>query len=148
MENLIAEPEERGRYFTIWAPRQTGKTWLMQEAVRLIKEKYGEQFVVHQVSLGKLRKTRLKVEGKWGQFEIPLPFMKLIQREFPGNPEIHNWDDFQGLFSRKNGLWNKPLMLFIDETDTVSPDFLDIMFSCNRPSMRYQSRISHRKRQG
>jgi len=127
MENLIGDPKQGGHYFTIWASRQTGKTWLMKESIRQIKEIYGDLFEVHQFSLGKLRKAGLNVDGKWGQFELPLPFIKLIQREFPGNPEIQNWDDFWGLFSKNNGLWDKPLILFIDEADTVSPEFLDIM---------------------
>ncbi len=33
---LIGEtPDEGGHYFTVWAPRQTRKTWTMQELVPL-----------------------------------------------------------------------------------------------------------------
>lgn len=36
---LLGEnPEEGGHYITVWAPRQTGKTWLMQQIVKKIKE--------------------------------------------------------------------------------------------------------------
>ena len=32
---LIGEnPEKGGHYVTAWAPRQTGKTWLMQQIVK------------------------------------------------------------------------------------------------------------------
>ncbi len=31
VEQLIGQPEKGGHYFTIWAPRQTGKTWLMRQ---------------------------------------------------------------------------------------------------------------------
>ncbi len=32
---LIGEhPEKGGHYITVWAPRQTGKTWLMQQIQR------------------------------------------------------------------------------------------------------------------
>ncbi len=29
MNQLIGENKKFGHYFTLWAPRQTGKTWLM-----------------------------------------------------------------------------------------------------------------------
>lgn len=31
MDQLVGVPDEGGHYFTIWAPRQTGKTWLMRQ---------------------------------------------------------------------------------------------------------------------
>jgi hypothetical protein len=31
LHHIIGEPGKGGHYFTIWAPRQTGKTWLMRE---------------------------------------------------------------------------------------------------------------------
>lgn len=40
MENLVGDPDEGGCYFTIWAPRQTGKTWLIREMQRVIPEHY------------------------------------------------------------------------------------------------------------
>ena len=30
MNQLLGKAEEGGHYFTIWAPRQTGKTWLIR----------------------------------------------------------------------------------------------------------------------
>ncbi len=37
---LIGEdPEEGGHYITVWAPRQTGKTWVMQQVLQKIKQK-------------------------------------------------------------------------------------------------------------
>ncbi len=30
-DQLVGNPEKGGRYFTIWAPRQCGKTWLMRQ---------------------------------------------------------------------------------------------------------------------
>ncbi len=35
---LVGEdPNEGGHYITIWAPRQTGKTWLMQQVMGRVK---------------------------------------------------------------------------------------------------------------
>ena len=30
-------PQEGGHYITVWAPRQRGKTWLLQQVVQKIK---------------------------------------------------------------------------------------------------------------
>jgi predicted AAA+ superfamily ATPase len=38
-------------YFTIWAPRQTGKTWLMHQVKDEIKKRYGERFIVADMSM-------------------------------------------------------------------------------------------------
>ncbi|HMY21011.1 MAG TPA: hypothetical protein PKA58_32025, partial [Polyangium sp.] len=40
-----------GHYFTIWGPRQTGKTWLMRRAVEEIRARYGDRFVVGIITL-------------------------------------------------------------------------------------------------
>lgn len=37
-------------YFTIWGPRQTGKTWLMRQTKQEITQRYGEQFTVFNFS--------------------------------------------------------------------------------------------------
>ena len=34
VSQLVGNIEKGGHYFTIWAPRQTGKTWLMREVRR------------------------------------------------------------------------------------------------------------------
>ena len=39
------EYEEGGHYFTVWAPRQTGKTWLMREVKKEIEKKYSDKFI-------------------------------------------------------------------------------------------------------
>jgi hypothetical protein len=31
IDQLVGIPDQGGHYFTIWAPRQTGKTWLMRQ---------------------------------------------------------------------------------------------------------------------
>jgi hypothetical protein len=53
VEQLVGTtPEERGgHYFTIWGPRQTGKTWIMRQAIKAIRERYGDRFVVGKMSM-------------------------------------------------------------------------------------------------
>jgi hypothetical protein len=56
VQQLIGSPEEEGgHYFTIWAPRQTGKTWLMRQIQQAIELKYPDEFAVFNFSLGALR---------------------------------------------------------------------------------------------
>ena len=43
--------EGGGHYFTIWAPRQTGKTWLMRRAVEKIQAERGDRFMVGSLSM-------------------------------------------------------------------------------------------------
>lgn len=57
-ENLVAQctaqlvgiPEESGHYFTLWAPRQTGKTWLMRQAKAEIERRYPDRFIIGTMS--------------------------------------------------------------------------------------------------
>ncbi|OAD23499.1 hypothetical protein THIOM_000666, partial [Candidatus Thiomargarita nelsonii] len=32
------DPDEGGHYITVWAPRQTGKSWIMQEVVLALQQ--------------------------------------------------------------------------------------------------------------
>src|SRR5437773_1934905 len=51
VEQLVGTPDKAGHYFTIWAPRQTGKTWLMRQAMAAVRAKYGEKFAVETISM-------------------------------------------------------------------------------------------------
>ncbi len=44
VNHLIGIPEAGGHYFTIWGARQTGKTWLMRQAMHEIPKRYGDTF--------------------------------------------------------------------------------------------------------
>lgn len=43
---LIGNPDKGGHFFALWAPRQTGKTWLMRRAIDEIRRRHGDRFVV------------------------------------------------------------------------------------------------------
>lgn len=49
-DQLVGNPEKGGHYFTIWAPRQTGKTWLMRRVVQEIKTLFPKRFIIGQMS--------------------------------------------------------------------------------------------------
>jgi hypothetical protein len=122
VQQLIGLPEEEwGHYFTIWAPRQTGKTWLMRQIEQVILQQYPEEFTVLNFSLGGLRGMRFP------ETDFPEAFGRLIKKNLPGQPEIKNWEDFSLLFSKTEGLWDRPLILLIDEVDTIPLSLIDLM---------------------
>ena len=48
---MVGLPEEGGHYFTIWAPRQTGKTWLMRRVTERIRNAQGDRFITACLSM-------------------------------------------------------------------------------------------------
>ncbi len=126
VENLIDDPEYGGHYFTIWAPRQTGKTWLMRQAVREIETACGNQFAVHTCSLGRLRGMVYKPEDS-AYPQLPQGLADVLEDELPGKPCLKTWKDFSRIFSKEDGIWDRPLILLIDEVDTAPGLLLDLM---------------------
>jgi hypothetical protein len=125
MENLIGEPQEGGHYFTIWAPRQTGKTWLMNRVIREMSERHQDRFDILNFSFGVLRGNIFRDSEEPG--DVAQALGNLLKEKLPENPNIKTWGDFRELFSKKNGIWNRPLIMFVDEVDTLSSDVLDII---------------------
>jgi len=53
---LIGTPAEGGgHYFTMWAPRQTGKTWLMRQAMAALGRGRPDEFLVGMMSMPVVR---------------------------------------------------------------------------------------------
>ncbi len=125
VEQLCGDPEEGGHFFTIWAPRQTGKTWLMRQAFLQIESLYPDQFSILSISLGVLRGIEFSKNDDLD--EVPVAFADILSEKLPHRPHPKRWVDFRQLFSRKEGLWDKPLILFIDEVDTMPSPALDVL---------------------
>ncbi|MCP4218995.1 MAG: hypothetical protein GY765_30455, partial [bacterium] len=54
---LVGEvPSKGGHYITVWAPRQTGKTWVMRQTVRKIKQSGGYETAL--ISLESVKKEK------------------------------------------------------------------------------------------
>lgn len=126
VDQLVGNPEKGGHYFTIWAPRQNGKTWLMRRAKQEISERYKDKFSIHNFSLGNLRGMKDSDAGQ-GAIELPRALRDVLQLELPGEPVLKTWMKFSRIFSRARGLWDRPLILFIDEVDTAPPTLLDLL---------------------
>ncbi|MCP4405135.1 MAG: ATP-binding protein, partial [bacterium] len=119
IEQLIGNPEKGGHYFTIWAPRQTGKTWLMRQALKEIPQRCQEQFAVFHFSLGTLRGMAKTPSAADEEVTLPARFRRLLERVLPTHPDVPDWEGFCELFSKDRGLWDRPLILLIDEFDTI-----------------------------
>jgi len=124
-EQLVGDPQEGGHYFTIWAPRQNGKTWLMRQVMSEIQQNYGDQFAVFNFSLGNLRGVNRLSSREIETLEFPPTLSYILEDSLPGHPQVSQWKDFSRLFSKEKGLWDRPLILLIDEADTAPPALLD-----------------------
>lgn len=107
---LVGEtPLKGGHYFTVWAPRQCGKTWIMQEAVKLIR-KTG-LYDVAICSVGRAKDIedeeevmKILIEKLRNAFGISFPLLTKIS-------------DFSSLFTRN--YFKKPVILVFDEFDAL-----------------------------
>ncbi len=124
VKQLLGHRKKGGHYFTIWAPRQTGKTWLMRRIKQEIQQQYPEEFTLVDFSLGGLRGMRFSPDD---ETDCPMAFCRFIKTALPSHPDVKNWDDFRQLFSRTEGLWDRPLILLIDEVDTIPLNLIDLM---------------------
>ncbi len=113
---LIGEdPEKGGHYITVWAPRQTGKSWLMLEVVQKIKKTEEFDSAIISVESAKYHtsgETVLKIFSR--------ELKSLVNKEIP---EINAWENFSELFTRK--YLSKPLILIIDEFDAIHEEFIN-----------------------
>jgi len=125
LNQLVGIPEEGGHYFTIWAPRQAGKTWIMRQMKKEIAQRYGEQFTVFDFSFGNLRGMAETITAQWNSTELPKPLRDILESDLPGHPIVADWKQFVKLFAKEGGLWDRPLILLIDEADTAPPVLLD-----------------------
>ena len=125
LDQLIGHPEKGGHYFTVWAPRQTGKTWLTRQVIQEIKARYQDQYEILSFSLGILR--GISIPENQNSDEIPKSFSNIISEKFPNEPVVKDWKEFRDMFSRNKGLWDRPLILLIDEVDTLPSFWLDVL---------------------
>ncbi len=115
---LVEErPDEGGLYFTIWAPRQTGKTWISHQALFRIRE--DERF--HVV------KCNLQVPGIEDRFKACAQYIinDINQKTGEHIAPIKSESDFQAAFAK--GSLHKPLILVLDEFDALSEDTIQRM---------------------
>ncbi len=121
-DQLIGVPGEGGHYFTIWAARQVGKTWLMRQMKKEIKARFEDKFLVGTMSVqGVIMKNEDPPESFLSK--IPLLMWETFNIDMKTPPE--NWETFKEFFSQNKGLFDRPVILFIDEFDSLPPKVID-----------------------
>jgi len=120
-ESLVGDSEEGGHYFTIWAPRQTGKTWLMRQVKKEIENHYGDRFIVGTMSV---QGVVIKEGDPDETFLNKVP--QLMKETFRLEIESPvDWEGFKDLFYINHGLFDRPVILFIDEFDSLPSGVID-----------------------
>ena len=127
-QQLLGNPNKSGHYFTIWAPRQAGKTWMMRQVKKRIEAQYGSRFICIALSMQGLI---MADDDPDEVFFRHTPF--LFQKgSVPGAPEPADWNEWIRLFSKKNGVFDRPLLLFIDEFDSLPARIIDLLVALFR----------------
>jgi len=128
LNSLIGSDNEDGHYFTLWSPRQTGKTWLMHEVQGRIQLMYPEQFIVGMMSMQGL---------SFITDEPVIEFLKKVPKLFLDTFSMdikppETYEEWTYLFHRTKGVFQKPLILFIDEFDSLPAVVIDQLVSLFR----------------
>ena len=120
-EQLIGRPKKSGHYFTIWAPRQTGKTWLMRQVKKEIEARYGDRFIIGTMSVQGLIMEDDDPDEVFFKYTT-----KLFRESFRMKPaQARDWEEWTDFFSIDEGMFDRPLVLFIDEFDSLPPRIID-----------------------
>jgi hypothetical protein len=106
---------EGGHYITVWAPRQCGKTWIMQEIVEKIKQ-------TNQYEVGILSMEAAKEEQK--EKEVLKILMEKMQIAFAKSfPPIESIKEIPRIFTKQ--YFQKPMILVLDEFDSLQEAFIN-----------------------
>ena len=109
------DPAEGGHYITVWAPRQCGKTWIMQEVVEKIKK-------TNKYEVGILSMERAKEEKD--EKEVLKILMEKLQNVFAKSfPSIEKIKELPTLFTKQ--YFQKPIILILDEFDALEEVFIN-----------------------
>jgi len=120
-QQLIGAPEEGGHFFTIWSPRQCGKTWLMRQVKKEIEKQYPDKYMVGMMSM-----QGVILEDADSEKELLSWFPELFRDALnirPDTPE--DWKAWIRFFHKTEGMFKKPLILFIDEFDSLPRKMID-----------------------
>jgi len=115
-------PQKGGHYITVWAPRQTGKTWAMQEILFQLKK--DPRFDVLKINL-----ENLKNETDVGTIigAICEEIGAGLNKTFTG---INTQQQFQKIFNRD--VLDKPLILILDEFDALAENAINTIVGAFR----------------
>jgi len=128
-KQLIGNIKKGGHYFTIWGARQTGKTWIMEESVKIIRHQYMDQFKIACISMqGFTDDEQTNISER---FFAHWP--RLIEDEFNLNTgKITSWDEWLDIFNKQRGIFDMPVILLIDEFDKLQTKLINQLVSLFR----------------
>lgn len=120
VEQLVGD-KEGGHYFTTWAPRQSGKTWLMRRAIQDIRDQHGDRFLVGSLSM----QAVVMKDG-----DPPEAFLAQVPDLFRDRlgviiPPLTSFREWMKLFQRGTSPFERPLILLIDEFDHLPQPVID-----------------------
>ena len=109
-QQLIGEdPEEGGHFFTVWAPRQTGKSWVMREVMfRIYKE---QKYDVAKINLEAIKDNN---DGLVGANYIIKELNRILNKKIPSIKDVNELDM---IFIPE--YFKRPLILILDEFDAL-----------------------------
>jgi len=111
---LGQDPGKGGHYFTVWAPRQCGKTWVMQQAVKLVR-----QTGLYEVAICSVGRTKEMTEEE----DVMKVFIEELQYAFRRPlPLLKKISDLHVLFTKE--YFKKPVIVALDEFDAMEEVFI------------------------
>jgi hypothetical protein len=120
---LIGEnPKKGGHYITVWAPRQTGKTWVMQQILHRLRQ--DSQFDVLKINLQHLKDQENPAQVI---MSIAAAVGEQLGKNFSG---IDSGEKFQHIF--KKDILDNPLILILDEFDALVEDGINAVVGAFR----------------
>ena len=127
-ENLIEQalsqlvgdnPDKGGHYFTVWAPRQTGKTWILNQALHRLKT--DARFYSVKVSMESLKMSE-------DALYVAEKIVHAVNKEWNlALPVISEMRRFPELFTHQ--YLDRPLILILDEFDALSETVINTIVS-------------------
>jgi hypothetical protein len=113
---LLGEiPEKGGHYITVWAPRQTGKSWVMLQVAKQLN-------ALQEFDVAILTMESAKQESS-GEAVLDI-FCQELRRWFRRDlPTITSWTEFSALFTPK--YFDRPLLLILDEMDSLEEPLIN-----------------------
>ena len=127
-DGLVGDVDKGGHFFTLWAPRQTGKTWLMRRALEEIRARHGDRFRIGALSMQGVALDDDSPEEAFFEF-VPDRFQIAFGA---AAPKPKSWADWTGLFAKKGGYFDRPVVLGIDDFDSLPQRHIDRLLSLFR----------------
>ena len=151
-KQLLGNINDDGHYFTIWGPRQTGKTWLFRQCINAIKQQHSDQFIIGELSMQGLvfnekddptetffnsipDVLQSAFSNQTGSMKYKFVHTLLsIIKVFPKSHwhNLKTWKDWLNLFRKQTGIFDRPLILIIDEFDKLPNQIIENLVSLFR----------------